>query len=115
MAKTRYHIVEGLIKAISILDEVIKTIRASKNKADAIHNLVEQYSFTEKQADAIVTLQLYKLTNTDVVELQNRHAELKDLIEYSNKILAEESELLGVIKQELRSIKKEKELKSIKT
>ena len=57
MAKTRYHIVEGLIKAISILDDVIKTIRASKNKADAIKNLVEKYEFTEKQADAIVTLQ----------------------------------------------------------
>jgi len=101
------HILEGLIKALSVLDELIKVIRASKNKSDAKINIINKFGFTEAQAEAIVTLQLYKLTNTDVVELQNRHAELKDLIEYANKILAFESELLGVIKQELRSIKKE--------
>ena len=106
-AEARMHILEGLIKALSVLDELIKVIRASKNKSDAKINIINKFGFTEAQAEAIVTLQLYKLTNTDVVELQNRHAELKDLIEYSNKILAEERELLGVIKQELRSIKKE--------
>ena len=69
-AKERYHIVEGLMKAISILDDVIRTIRASKNKQDAIDNLVKEYCFTEDQATAIVKLQLYRLTNTDIVALE---------------------------------------------
>ena len=105
-AKARYHIVEGLIKAISILDEVIKTIRASKNKADAINNLVKEFDFTEKQADAIVTLQLYRLTNTDIVSLEE---EMKKLIEEMKKleaILADKQVLDKVIKDELREIKK---------
>ena len=67
-----FNIVSGLIKAISILDEVIKTIRSSKNKSDAKVNLVEKYDFTIEQAEAIVMLQLYKLTNTDVVVLEER-------------------------------------------
>ena len=70
-ALSRIHIVEGFIKALDILDEVIKTIRASKNKGDAIANLVKEYTFTEEQATAIVMMQLYKLTNTDVTDLQN--------------------------------------------
>ena len=105
-AKARYHIVEGLIKAISILDEVIKTIRASKNKADAINNLVKEFDFTEKQADAIVTLQLYRLTNTDIVSLEE---EMKKLIEEMKKleaILADKQVLDKVIKDELKEIKK---------
>ena len=105
-AKARYHIVEGLIKAISILDEVIKTIRASKNKAAAINNLVKEFDFTEKQADAIVTLQLYRLTNTDIVSLEE---EMKKLIEEMKKleaILADKQVLDKVIKDELREIKK---------
>ena len=76
-AKARYHIVEGLIKCISILDEVIKTIRASKNKQDAKENLVKEYDFTEEQAEAIVILQLYRLTNTDVIALENEKASLE--------------------------------------
>ena len=105
-AKARYHIVEGLIKAISILDEVIKTIRASKNKADAINNLVEKYEFTEKQADAIVTLQLYRLTNTDIVALQEEMTKLTDLMKKLELILASREELHKVIKSELKEIKK---------
>ena len=105
-AKTRYHIVEGLIKAISILDEIIKTIRASKNKADAIHNLVEQYDFTEKQADAIVTLQLYRLTNTDIVALQEEMEKLTKEMEKLELILSSKVELHKVIKTELKEIKK---------
>lgn len=70
-AKKRYHIVLGLIKAISILDEVIATIRASKNKADSIINLVNKYDFTEEQATEIVNLQLYRLTNTDIETLNS--------------------------------------------
>ena len=105
-AQTRYHIVEGLIKAISILDEVIKTIRASKNKADAISNLVKSFSFTEKQADAIVTLQLYRLTNTDVVALQEEMKKLDELMKKLELILGSREELHKVIKSELKDIKK---------
>ena len=75
-AQEREHIVEGLIKAISILDEVVKTIRASKDKADAKVNLMNAFGFTERQAEAIVTLQLYRLTNTDIVSLENEQKEL---------------------------------------
>lgn len=106
MAKTRYHIVEGLIKALSILDEVIKTIRASKNKADAIKNLVDKYEFTEKQADAIVTLQLYRLTNTDVVALQEEMAKLLEDMKRLEEILGDIEVLHKVIKNELKEIKK---------
>ena len=106
-AKSQMHIVEGLIKALSILDEVIKTIRQSKNKADAILNLVNAYEFTEKQADAIVTLQLYRLTNTDVVELKERHKNLGLIIANLTEILEDENKLKNVMKDELRQIKKE--------
>ena len=106
MAKSRYHIVEGLIKAISILDDVIKTIRASRNKADAINNLVEKYLFTEKQADAIVTLQLYRLTNTDVVALQEEMKKLLEDMKRLEEILGSRSVLHKVIKKELNDIKK---------
>ena len=104
-AKARYHIVEGLIKAISILDEVIKTIRSSKNKANAIENLVKEYDFTEKQADAIVTLQLYRLTNTDIVALQEEMKKLLDQMKELEAILADEKVLIQVLIKELKSIK----------
>ena len=104
-AKARYHIVEGLIKAISILDEVIKTIRSSKNKANAIENLVKEYDFTEKQADAIVTLQLYRLTNTDIVALQEEMEKLLDTMKKLEAILADEKVLIKVLKKELKEIK----------
>ena len=106
-ALAEMHIVEGLIKALSILDEVIKTIRSSKNKSDAKDNLVKEYQFTEKQAEAIVMLQLYKLTNTDVTELLERKDNLKLMIEFLENILNDENKLKNVMKDELRSIKKE--------
>lgn len=105
--KKRLHIVEGLIKAISILDEVIATIRSSKNKADAKDNLVSKFSFTEEQAEAIVTLQLYKLTNTDVTELVNESDELKKHIKYLSDILNSSEKLEAVMKDELTKIKEE--------
>ncbi|GGF10139.1 DNA topoisomerase 4 subunit A [Halobacillus andaensis] len=105
-AQKRAHIVEGLIKAISILDEVIATIRASKDKADAKHQLIQAYGFTEEQAEAIVTLQLYRLTNTDITELQKEAEELNKQIEYLQTLLASESKLFNVIKADLRSMKK---------
>lgn len=106
-SKKRLHIVEGFIKALDILDEVIKTIRKSKNKADAIENLVKEYLFTTEQATAIVMMQLYKLTNTDVTDLQNEHANLLELIKYLTSVINDESVLKGVMKEELRCIKKE--------
>lgn len=106
-SKKRLHIVEGFIKALDILDEVIKTIRKSKNKADAIENLVKEYDFTTEQSTAIVMMQLYKLTNTDVTDLQNEHANLLELIKYLTSVINDESVLKGVMKEELRSIKKE--------
>ncbi len=106
-AKARYHIVEGLIKAISILDEVIKTIRASKNKADAIENLVIKYKFTNEQAEAIVNLQLYRLTNTDVAVLEEELSNLTKIIKALEEILKDPEKLNAVIKEEMRRIKKE--------
>ena len=106
-ASDRCHILEGLIKAISILDEVIKTIRASKNKADAINNLIKEYNFTERQATAIVMLQLYRLTNTDIEDVKNELKALEEQIKEYELILADENELKKVMKDELRRIKKE--------
>lgn len=105
-AKARIHIVEGLIKALSILDEVIKTIRSSKNKSDAEVNLVNNYDFSEKQAKAIVELQLYKLTNTDVSELIEEANNLKIIVDKLNSILSDVEVLKSVMKEELREIKK---------
>jgi len=106
-ALARIHIVEGFIKALDILDEVIKTIRASKNKQDAIFNLVKEYTFTEEQATAIVMMQLYKLTNTDVTDLENEFADLTKKIEYLRTIISDEEVLKGVMKDELKNIRKE--------
>lgn len=106
-AKKEMHYNEGLIKAISILDEVIRVIRASKNKQDAKENLVKEFGFTIEQAEGIVTLQLYKLTNTDIVELQERLETLKKIVEMLEAILDDENKLAGVVKEELRKIKKE--------
>ena len=106
-AKKQCHITEGLVKAISILDEVIKTIRSSKNKSDAKDNLVKKYEFTESQAEAIVMLQLYRLTNTDIVTLEKHLKELLEEIERLNGIINDPEKLNGEIKKELRRIKKE--------
>ena len=107
VARKDLHISEGLIKALSILDEVIATIRASKNKADSKVNLQNKFGFTENQAEAIVVLQLYKLTNTDVVELEERVKNLLKIIAGLEEILASEAKLNTVAKEELRKIKKE--------
>lgn len=104
-AKARYHIVEGLIKCISILDEVIKVIRASKNKQDAKTNLVKEFEFTEEQAEAIVILQLYRLTNTDVVALENEKASLEKIIKGLSAILGSEEVLKSVMKKDLNDVK----------
>lgn len=105
-AKDRQHIVEGLMKALSILDEVIATIRASKDKRDAKDNLIIKFQFSEAQAEAIVSLQLYRLTNTDITALQQEAEELANKIEELSSILESERKLLSVIKKELRDVKK---------
>ncbi len=106
-AKVSYHILEGLVKAISILDEVIRIIRGSKNKSDAIDNLVKEFDFTPEQAKAIVELQLYRLTNTDIVALQKEMEELEKNIKVWTQILNNEDALKYVMKTELKVIKKE--------
>lgn len=105
-AKHRSHIVEGLIKAISILDELIALIRKSKNRAEAKENIINAYDFTEIQADAILSLQLYRLTNTDVTLLEKEKVELAEKMEQYELILANPKKLLATIKKELRQIKK---------
>ncbi len=103
-AQARQHIVTGLIKALSILDQVIATIRASANRTNARDNLVKEYQFTEQQADAIVALQLYRLTNTDVTKLQAEHEQLTSKITEYNSILADSAKLDQVLRQELTAI-----------
>ncbi|KAF9404233.1 hypothetical protein HW555_014449 [Spodoptera exigua] len=106
-AQARQHIVAGLIKALSILDQVIETIRGSKDKKDAKMNLVKEYAFTEEQAEAIVTLQLYRLTNTDITQLEKEAEELNQSIAELTTILNDEKELFSVMKKELREVKKQ--------
>ena len=106
-AQARLHIVEGLIKCLSILDEVIRVIRASKNKSDAKDNLVKEFDFTPLQAEAIVMLQLYKLTNTDVTELEAELESLRKIVSELESILSSEDKLKSVMKDELRRVKKE--------
>ena len=106
VAKKRLHIVEGLIKMTSILDEVIDTIRHSDGKADSKKNLMEKFDFTEEQAEAIVTLQLYRLSKTDVEALKRESEELNETIAELESILSSERKLLNVIKKELNEVAK---------
>ncbi|MFD1955659.1 DNA gyrase subunit A [Paenibacillus thailandensis] len=104
-AEDRAHVVEGLVKALNILDDVIATIKGSKNRADAQNNLVEKFGFTERQADAILTLQLYRLTSLEITSLQKELNELMKRIGQLKAILESEKKLLGVIKSELEEIR----------
>lgn len=105
--QNREHIVQGLIKAISILDEVISEIRKSKNKSHAKINLMNEFEFSEKQAEAIVNLQLYRLTNTDITDLEKEAAELEKRIKEYKTILNSPKKLDQVIEKELLEIKKD--------
>ncbi|AGQ23610.1 DNA topoisomerase IV subunit A [Lactobacillus helveticus] len=106
-AEARLEIIQGLIHAMDILDQVIKTIRASKNKADAKKNLIAKYKFTANQAEAIVSLQLYRLTNTDVNELIAEQSKLNKLAEKYRKLLSDRKTLEKEIIKELSAVKKE--------
>src|SRR5699024_10287963 len=97
---------EGLMRALSILDEVIRIIRESENKRSAKENLMNAYDFTEKQAEAIVMLQLYRLTNTDIVDLENEHIDLEYEINTLKDIIENEKTHKKVIKKEIREDKK---------
>ncbi len=106
-ALERLHIVEGLLKAVDVLDEVIRIIRASKGKEDSIKNLCEAFQFTYEQAEAIVTMRLYKLSNTDVNLLIEEQDKLHTMIEFLNSIINNEEVLKNQIKKSLQEIKKE--------
>lgn len=100
----RAHIVDGLIRAVSIMDEIIHLIRQSKNKADAKKNLIERFDFSEQQAEAIVTMRLYRLTNTDVKELKQEQSLLKKEMKRLHAILADVNTLHQVLIEELEEI-----------
>lgn len=106
-AKKKLEIAEGFIKMVSILDEVIATIRASENKVNAKDNIIKKFGFTEVQAETIVTLQLYKLTNTDVLAVEEERKNLLLIIKGLEAILTDDDKLKNVMKEELRNIKKE--------
>ncbi|MFC3931770.1 DNA topoisomerase IV subunit A [Streptococcus dentapri] len=105
-AEKRLHIVEGLIRVLSILDEIIALIRASENKSDAKENLKVSYEFTEEQAEAIVTLQLYRLTNTDIVTLEEEESSLREQIATLTAVIDDERTMYNLMKRELREVKK---------
>ncbi len=100
----RAHIVDGLIRAVSIMDEIIHLIRQSKNKADAKKNLIERFDFSEQQAEAIVTMRLYRLTNTDVKELKQEQSLLKKEMKRLHAILTDVNTLHQVLIEELEEI-----------
>ncbi|MBK1812965.1 DNA topoisomerase IV subunit A [Clostridium sp. YIM B02505] len=104
VAEKRFHIVEGFIKAIDIMDQIIETIRASKSKKDASINLIDRFGFSEIQAEAILELMLYRLTGLEIKEFQKEHKELDKIIKRLRKILSDESELLKVVKEELKEV-----------
>jgi len=106
-AEDRAHVLEGLAKALDILDDVVATIRRSKNRQDAQNNLIAEYGFTERQADAILTLQLYRLTNLEITSIEKELDEMRKLIAHLRGILGSEMKLLGVIKKELGEIREQ--------
>ena len=101
----RLHIVEGLIKALSILDEVVKTIRQSKDKADARTRLINNFGFSEKQAEALLNLQLYRLSNTDVTTLVAEGKDLREKIADLKELLASPEKMNKLIASDLKAIK----------
>lgn len=104
-AEDRAHVLEGLVKALNILDEVIAAIKASKNRQDAQNNLQWMFGFTERQADSILTLQLYRLTNLEIHSLQKELDELTKKIEGLRAILHSDKKLIAVIRKELLEIR----------
>ncbi|RED77398.1 DNA gyrase subunit A [Cohnella phaseoli] len=104
-AEDRAHVLEGLVKALNLLDQIIETIKASKNRQDAQNNLIAKFGFTERQADAILTLQLYRLTNLEITQLEKEHADTLKKIAQLRAILESPRKLMNVIKDELTEIR----------
>ncbi|QMV44495.1 DNA gyrase subunit A [Cohnella cholangitidis] len=104
-AEDRAHVLEGLVKALNLLDQIIETIKASKNRMDAQNNLVAKFGFSERQADAILTLQLYRLTNLEITQLEKEHADTLKKIAQLRAILESPRKLMNVIKEELTEIR----------
>lgn len=103
-AENRLHIIEGLIIAINALDEVIKIIRASKDKADSKNNLIKRFKISEKQAEAIVSLQLYRLSSTDINDLKHEQDDLNKFVVYLTKLLNTPSKIRKVVADELKEV-----------
>ncbi len=103
--ENRCHILEGLIKAVSVLDEVIKIIRNSTNKENAKKNLIERFAFTEQQAEAIVILRLYRLTNTDVLELRDEYRQLVEQLKELKQVMDDPATLNNLLINELKEVK----------
>ena len=104
-AEARAHILEGLLKALDVLDEVIAIIRASKTVDDAKQGLIERFQFTDAQAAAIVEMRLRQLTGLEKEKLQNEYNELMKLINHLKEVLASIELQMGIIKDELRGLK----------
>lgn len=105
-AEARAHIVEGLRIALVYLDEVIKTIRASRTVETARKALVEKFSLSEKQAEAIVEMRLRQLTGLEREKLEQEYKELTEKIAYLRSVLNDEKKVLNIIKEELKEIRK---------
>ena len=104
-AEARAHILEGLLKALDFLDEVIAIIRSSKTVDDAKQGLIERFQFSEAQAAAIVEMRLRQLTGLEKEKLQNEYDELMKLIAHLKDVLASHELQMGIIKDELRGLK----------
>ena len=104
-AQKRAHILEGLLKALDVIDEIIKIIRASKNVEDAKNELMETFAFTDVQATAIVEMRLRQLTGLEREKLQSEFDELMKFIRYCEDVLANESMQFGIIKDETLEMK----------
>ncbi|HBZ35109.1 MAG TPA: DNA gyrase subunit A, partial [Rikenellaceae bacterium] len=104
-AEKRAHILEGLLKALDFIDEVIAIIRGSKRVEDARNSLMERFSFTEQQASAIVEMRLRQLTGLEREKLQSEYEELEKQIAYLNQILSQVSIQMQIIKDELQELK----------
>ena len=104
-AEERAHILEGLIIASDHIDEVVKLIRSSRTREEAKTRLMERFSLSEKQAQAIVDMRLGQLTGLDQDKLRNEYAEVEKMIAYYKEILADESVCMKVVKDELLEIK----------
>lgn len=105
-AEARAHVLEGLIKAVDILDEVIATIRQSKNEPEAKINLMEKFQFTDRQAQAIVDMRLGRLTGLEILKLQGEFDDLTGKIKHYNAVLADRTMIESIVKEELSIIRK---------